>query len=214
MRLIATGSEDNSVKIWDAEIKKLSSRYCDHLSGVKDIKFSPDGTCIASCGSDSKINIRDIRCKKLIQHYESYEYELNNIDFHPSGYYLLSGGSEIKIWDLRIGRLAYQINGHNGQCKAVKFSKSGEYFASGGADNLVMIWNSNFCNTQGVGLENIEDKFTEEIGKFKSNTRTQPKSKRRKIKRKQKTLEGVQGIGHDVNNLATEIMPQGFKKRP
>ncbi len=107
MRLIATGSEDLTVKIWDAQVKKQTANFQDHLRGIKDVQFSPDGTCIASCGADGKINIRDTRSRKLIQHYESYEYFLNSIDFHPSGHYLISGGNEVKIWDLRIGRLAY-----------------------------------------------------------------------------------------------------------
>ncbi len=158
MRLIATGSEDLTVKVWDVNTKSQTAKFQDHMQGVKDLKFSPDGVCIASCGADSTINIRDTRSRKLIQHYESYEYSLNSLDYHPSGHYLISAGNEIKIWDLRIGRLAYTISAHNGSCHSVKFSKCGEYFCSGGADGLVMTWNSNFCNTVNFGgIENVEE---------------------------------------------------------
>ncbi len=77
MRLIGTCSEDHSVKIWDAEIKKKVMSFTDHMAAVTDAHFSPDGTCIASCGADANINIRDIRSGKLIQHYESNEMALN-----------------------------------------------------------------------------------------------------------------------------------------
>ncbi len=122
MRLIGTCSEDHSVKIWDAEVKKQSMRFIDHMDAVTDCKFSPDGTCMASCGADGNINIRDIRSGKLIQHYESHEMALNQIDYHPSGYYMVSAGNDLKIWDLRIGRMAYEISAHGGSCTAVKFS--------------------------------------------------------------------------------------------
>ena len=58
----------------------------------------------------------------------------------------MSGGNEIKIWDLRIGRLAYEISAHSGCVNSVKFSRCGEYFGSGGIDSLVTTWNSNFSN--------------------------------------------------------------------
>ncbi len=37
MRLIGTGSEDRYVKVWDSEIKKLTAKYSDHITGIKDI---------------------------------------------------------------------------------------------------------------------------------------------------------------------------------
>lgn len=35
---------------------------------INDVKFHPDGTCVAACGSDKKIKIWDIRSKRLLQH--------------------------------------------------------------------------------------------------------------------------------------------------
>ena len=54
----------------------------------------------------------------------------------------------------------------------------------------------------------MEEKFSQEYNTFKSNTRTKPKTKKRKVTRK--TLEGVQGASHDVDDMGTEIKPQGF----
>lgn len=97
----------------------------------------------------------------------------------------MSVGNDIKIWDLRIGRMAYEISAHGGSCTAVKFSASGEYFASAGEDNLVMIWNNNFRNTLNVGesLESAEDKVisAKEKSKYKSNARTKVRKKKRVV---------------------------------
>lgn len=40
--------------------------YDDHTAGVNSVKFTPDGTCLASASSDKSIKIFDIRCHKLI----------------------------------------------------------------------------------------------------------------------------------------------------
>ena len=50
-RIIVSGSDDKSVKIWDVANKKNLMSFQDHTEIVRDVKFHPDGTCVAS-GSD------------------------------------------------------------------------------------------------------------------------------------------------------------------
>lgn len=60
-RLIASGSEDNTVKMWDVTTKSNICVFHDHSAGVRCVKFHPDGTCIATGSSDKVIKIFDIR---------------------------------------------------------------------------------------------------------------------------------------------------------
>ena len=77
------------------------------------------------------------------------------MSFHPSGYYLLSSSADakLKIWDLRKGKLAYTLYGHNGSSTSCKFSKLGDYFSTGGSDCSILLWKTNFAST---GQETIE----------------------------------------------------------
>ena len=59
----------------------------------------------------------------------------------------------LKIWDLREGRLLFTLLGHSGPVNAAKFSADGHFFASGGADQLVMIWKSNFFGVDAPVIE-------------------------------------------------------------
>ena len=65
-RLIASGSDDRTVKLWDMTSKSGISNFTDHVGGVNKVRFHPDGTCIASGGQDCTIKIWDIRSQRLI----------------------------------------------------------------------------------------------------------------------------------------------------
>ena len=65
-RLIASGSEDCTVKLWDVTSKGLISTFQDHNKCVNSVKFHPDGTCVAAGSEDQTIKIWDIRSQRLI----------------------------------------------------------------------------------------------------------------------------------------------------
>lgn len=49
-RMVASASADTTVQVWDAITGKRSVIYTGHSEPVKAASWSPDGTCIASCG--------------------------------------------------------------------------------------------------------------------------------------------------------------------
>ena len=59
-----------------------------------------------------------------------------------------------KIWDLREGRLGYTLYSHEGSVNAMSFSNDGDFFATAGADKLIFVWKSNFCQKE-VGEERV-----------------------------------------------------------
>lgn len=65
-RLIATGSEDRTVKLWDITSKHEINTFNECEMGITDVQFHPDGTCISAGSEDRSIKIWDIRSKKQI----------------------------------------------------------------------------------------------------------------------------------------------------
>jgi len=155
-RLIASASEDKTVKLWDVTSKTAINTFQDHNAGVNSVRFHPDGTCVASGSSDHSIKIWDIRSQRLIQHYDAANESVNQIAFHPNGRYLLSaaGDSTVKIWDLRQGHILYSLYGHEGSANTCNFSPGGDYFTSSGGDGVVMIWKSNLND---IDTENLDE---------------------------------------------------------
>lgn len=183
-RLICSGSDDKSVKLWDVTQKSLIHSYNDHEGSVNKVMFHPDGTCVASASADRTLKIWDIRSQRLLQHYDAHADPVNSLSFHPSGRYILSASrdSTLKIWDLRQGHVLYTLYGHEGSSTAVNFSPCGDYFTSAGADSIVMVWKSN--------LSEVDHELIEEFGgplSQQNTNRDQPATTSGGIKSNRKT---------------------------
>ncbi|MCD6490966.1 MAG: PD40 domain-containing protein, partial [Candidatus Korarchaeota archaeon] len=56
-KYIASGSSDNTVRIWDASSGKLLRTLEGHIYWVNSVAWSPDGKYIASGSSDNTVRI-------------------------------------------------------------------------------------------------------------------------------------------------------------
>lgn len=55
--LLASGSKDSTVRLWDSESGMAVATFKGHKNWVNAIAFSPDGTKLASCSYDRTIKI-------------------------------------------------------------------------------------------------------------------------------------------------------------
>jgi len=176
--LIASCGDDNTIKIFDINTQKILYNFINHNDVVNKVKFFDYASnnmdnniyninILASCSRDKSIKIFDLRQGgECIQHYNAHNASVSMIDFHKSGNYLLSVGldSKIKIWDIRMGEIIYNIQGHNGPIYTCKFSVCGDWFVTGGSDACLMLWKSNlgkqcsFMARKNKIKENINEK--------------------------------------------------------
>ncbi|KAG2374241.1 hypothetical protein C9374_011078 [Naegleria lovaniensis] len=148
-RVVATGGKDKVIKLFDSGSAKCIVDLKQHTDFVNKVRFSPDGTCLASCSKDHTIRIFDLRYSgRPLQKYDGHQFPVSSIDFHKSGNYLISTGEDnnVKIWNLMHAQLMYTISGHVGSTTCARFSMDGSLFATGGTDSSVLLWNSNFAS--------------------------------------------------------------------
>jgi len=141
-KLLASGSWDNTIKLWDvangSEVRTLSG----HSAIVHGIAFSPNGKLLASGSEDVTIKLWDVASGAELRTLRGHSNWVNSIVFSPDGKLLASGGwdSVIKLWDVASGRELRAFNGHTNPVFSVAFSPDGKTLASGSGDQMIKFW--------------------------------------------------------------------------
>jgi len=128
-RYIASGSDDGTVKIWDAALGEVKQTREGHGSQVTSVSFSPDGRYIASGSGDCSVKIWDAASGEVKQTLEGHDHLVRSVAFSPDGRYIASGSDDqtVKIWDAASGEVKQTLEGHGGTVRSVFFSPDGRY---------------------------------------------------------------------------------------
>ncbi len=149
-KTIASGSEDGTVKFWDAATGKLIKTVTGHMfSEIYSAAYSPDGHTLA-CGSESKIYTWNAQTSELLKTTTEPYCEVYSIRYSPDGKLLFTTGTSRKarIWDVQTGRFLGSFRAHQYQFRhasdevrisSVAFSPDGNMLATGGSDNQVCL---------------------------------------------------------------------------
>ncbi|GAB4276669.1 MAG: hypothetical protein Fur0025_02020 [Oscillatoriaceae cyanobacterium] len=148
-KIIASGSLDHTVKLWDLETGKLLHAFTGHTGPVSCVKFSPDGQTIASSSAfkDGTIRLWDLDSKQQITALKGNDWivlSVWSIAFSPDGKILASAhhaDSTVKIWNLENGQLLRTLRGHVWAVESVAISPDGQTVVSGSLDSNIKIWN-------------------------------------------------------------------------
>ncbi|HZH91861.1 MAG TPA: serine/threonine-protein kinase [Pyrinomonadaceae bacterium] len=142
-KLVATGgTNENSVKVWDAESGALKLTLEGHEKGVLSLAFSPDGQTLVSGSYDNTVRQWDVRKGTFRQAFT--EDSLNavfSVAYSPDGRTVASGSyHEIKLWDAETGVLRRTL-AHEGMgiTYRMAFSPDGKMLA-GASDGTVKLW--------------------------------------------------------------------------
>ena len=142
-KLLAFGTRDRKVKVWDRESTMGIISLDGHDGPVHSVCFSPDGKYIASGAWEKCVRIWDLEKQKEIQRLEAHEWNVNSVCFSPDGKYLASTSwmeKTIKIWDLEKENEVHSLTGHTDGLTCVCFSPDGKYIASGSHDKTIRVW--------------------------------------------------------------------------
>jgi len=146
-RVLAVGSLDNSVSLWEVDGGSPEVLEIGHGSSVESVEFSQDGTLLASCGLDKSVRVWDVHNRKLRWTGHEHEYLVRSVAFAPDGETLVSAGWDktMKLWSSSTGgvrampsRAGWQY--HDDWIWDVTFSPDGRLLASAGSDSRIIIW--------------------------------------------------------------------------
>jgi WD40 repeat protein len=141
---IASGSDDGTVRLWDATAGQTVHAMEGHKGGVNTVAFSPDGRHIASGGDDGALRLWDAATGQPVWTLERHEAEVYSVAFSPDGHHIASGGGDgtLRLWDAATGQPLRTLEGHKSRINCVAFSPDGRHIASGGSDGTLRLWDA------------------------------------------------------------------------
>ena len=179
--LFATGSRDNSAKLWEVsangQVLNCLWTLTGHDNSVQSIAFNCDGTLLVTGSDDNKAIVwqilqdsDDIVVKPiipLVQHTGG----INAVAFHPTESYIVATGSEdgtVILWNIDLSNetavVMKTLTGHSFWISSVAFLPDGTGLVSGSYDGTVIIWKCIFGKSmdldyslETIGTPNEED---------------------------------------------------------
>ncbi|HXO18392.1 MAG TPA: TIR domain-containing protein [Thermoanaerobaculia bacterium] len=139
---LASGSHDNTVKLWETRSGKLLRTLKGHQGAVRSVAFDPQGRALASGSEDDTVKLWEVRSGKLLHTLEGHTDRVVSVAFDPQGGTLASGSLDgtVKFWEERSGKLLRTFEGHQGPVMRVAFDPQGGTLASGSGDHTVKLW--------------------------------------------------------------------------
>ena len=139
--LIATGSQDKTVKLWKASDLSLHGTLKGHKRGVWDCQFSQHDRVLATGSGDRTVKLWSIADCSCVRTFQGHMSSVLRVRFLGTGLQLVSSGSDglIKLWTIRTNECESTIDAHDDKIWALDLSQTGTLF-SGGADSKIAVW--------------------------------------------------------------------------
>ena len=111
-RYVIAGTVDDTVQVWDMELKKMVSKP---FQGYKNLhlftcSFLCNDTHATLCSGNKSVQICDVKTGKTIvgpscRHPQHFRHMVNSVSFsHHNKYILCSSNGMIQIWDSKVGK--------------------------------------------------------------------------------------------------------------
>lgn len=136
--MIASGCFGGKVNIWSKE-GDLLRQINGHQDVILSIRFSPDGSTLATASRDRRIGLWDVEsgdCKWFQEHGDW----VRSVCFNPDGSSVVSGGDDqtLRIWDVSRGKCQRIVRGYaNG---IINLKAQDHLVVTGSADKQVRLW--------------------------------------------------------------------------
>jgi WD40 repeat protein len=143
---IASGSADDTVRIWDVETQALRATLWGHRGDVVIVQWSTDGTKLASVGLDHAV--------RIWTHFEDHPFPdapllasihtdsgMESLAWSPDGHLIASAHEDgtIRLWDATTFEPLLTLKAHQ-SVQQVAWNKDGTLLASRGYAPYLTIW--------------------------------------------------------------------------
>jgi WD40 repeat protein/serine/threonine protein kinase len=142
---LASGSMDNTVKVWDAQTGRELLSMPGHTDYVLNVAFSPDSKRLASASAtkDKTVKVWDVQTGRELLSLKGHTAMVRSVAFSPDGNRLASAAHDrtVKVRDAHTGKELLSLE-HADIVQCVAFSPDGKHLASGSGDKTIKVWDA------------------------------------------------------------------------
>jgi WD40 repeat protein len=153
--LIATASNDQTVRIWEAATGIHRTTLRGHGNVVGAVAFSPDGSLIATASDDRTARTWDTATGTHRTTFNGHRSLVRSVAFSPDGSFIATASKDdtARTWDTATGTQRVTFGGHIEWVRRVAFSPDGSFIATASRDRTARIWDTatGTCRTTLVG---------------------------------------------------------------
>jgi WD40 repeat protein len=147
-RLVASGGEDRTIKIWEVTTGKLIRTLEGTKEAIQTIQFSPDDRLLLSGSGDflsdrdGELSIWGVLSGQKSRFYIGFKGPVFSAAFSKDGQFVVSAGGDgqVYLWDARSEKLLSIYHGHRFQVQGVRFGHNPNAFISAGSEGVLNLW--------------------------------------------------------------------------
>lgn len=145
-QLLASGSTDFSVRIWDINTGEQLNLLEGHTGDITSIAFSPNGQLLVSTGRRFQAIVWDVQTGEMLNSLQGHgNAVVYDAVFSPDGMYLYTSGGdgELVQWDIASGAQINRFQGHQvAAVLSIDISPDGEQLLSGSRATELILWDT------------------------------------------------------------------------
>lgn len=142
--LLASGSDDNIVRLWDVTSANEVMILEAHNNPVTDIVYAAGGSTFFSAASDASIILWRESTGEALTVFEGHDSAVFDIDFSPDRSRLISGSFDntLRLWDIERAEELRRYSGHRGRSTSTfgVYGPGDRTVLSGAYDNTLRLW--------------------------------------------------------------------------
>ncbi|KAM8961647.1 transducin beta-like protein 3 [Pelodytes ibericus] len=141
-KLIASGSQDRTAKLWSAANCSLVGVFRGHKRGIWCVQFSPADQILATSSADGSLKLWGLQDFSCLKTFEGHDASVLKVTFVSRGTQLLTSGSDglMKLWTIKTNECVKTLDSHEDKVWGLHSNRRDDTVVTGSADSVIVLW--------------------------------------------------------------------------